>query len=567
MGDAYPTGQTRGDGGRVGMTMLRRWQGTLLGAAALITVLTVLARLTGFGRNLVFARTVGATCLNSTYQTVNTVPNILYEIVAGGALASLVVPLLARAVTAGDRDHVDRTASALLTWTVVVLTPLAVGIAVAAEPISRLMLGDGSCDGSVEVGASMLRVFAPQVVLYGVGIVLTGILQAHRRFGGPALAPLLSSLVVIGAYLSYAVVAPRGTDIDTLTTGQELILSVGTTLGVVVLSLSLLVPISRLGLRLRPTFGFPEGVAPHVRALAAAGMAALAAQQASIAVVLVLGNQASEVAVAVYMQAQTIYFLPWAVLAVPIATTVFPRLAERWSAGDRESYRTQLAASTQLVILVSMGAAAAMVAAARPLARVIFQNAPGVDSVDALTEGVIGFAAGLVGYGLFALLSRALYAARTMGATAIACVTGWAAVIVADLILSAVMSDADRVLALALGNSLGMTVLGAALLAVVVRTTGRSAVSGVGQVVVVSAVAAVVAGWVGWWFEARIDSGGVALAVLQGLLAAAVATAIFAAIVAGLARGAVRQSLAALRGSRVPPSATAARRVEQDEEA
>jgi putative peptidoglycan lipid II flippase len=542
-----------------------QWRGTLLGAAALITILTVLARITGFGRNLVFARTVGATCLNSTYQTVNTVPNILYEIVAGGALASLVVPLLARAVAAGDRDHVDRTASALITWTVVVLTPLALVIALAAEPIARLMLGDASCDGAVDVGASMLRVFAPQVVLYGVGIVLTGILQAHRRFGGPALAPLLSSLVVIGAYLTYAAAAPRGTDIATLTKGQELILSVGTTLGVVMLSLSLLAPISRLGLRLRPTLGFPEGVAPHVRALAAAGMAALAAQQASIAVVLLLGNQASEVAVAVYTQAQTIYFLPWAVLAVPVATTVFPRLAERWSAGDRDSYREQLAASTQIVVLLSMGAAAAMVAAARPLARVIFQNAPGVDSVDALTEGVIGFAAGLVGYGLFALLSRALYAARTMTATAIACVSGWAAVVVADLILSAAMPTADRVLALTLGNSIGMTVLGTALVVVVLRTAGPQATAGVARVTAAGAVAAGLAGWLGWLFERQIDSGGVALAVAQGLAAAAVAIVIFAAIVAFLARAAVMRSLSTLRGSKARPSATLAGSIDRDE--
>jgi putative peptidoglycan lipid II flippase len=541
------------------MRMLTQWRGTLLGAAALITVLTVVARLTGFGRNLVFARTVGATCLNSTYQTVNTVPNILYEVVAGGALASLVVPLLARAVAAGDRDHIDRTASALITWTVVVLTPLALVIALAAEPIARFMLGDASCDGADDVGASMLRVFAPQVVLYGVGIVLTGILQAHRRFGGPALAPLLSSIVVIGAYLTYAVAAPRGTDIATLTKGQELILSVGTTLGVVALSLSLVVPISRLGLRLRPTFGFPDGVAPHVRSLAAAGMAALAAQQASIAVVLLLGNQASDVAVAVYTQAQTIYFLPWAVLAVPVATTVFPRLAERWSAGDRGSYRAQLAASTQIVVLLSMGAAAAMVAAARPLARVMFQDTPGVDSVDALAEGVIGFAAGLVGYGLFALLSRALYAARTMAATAIACV-------VADLILSAAMPTSDRVLALTLGNSIGMTVLGATLVAVVLRTAGPQAVSGVVKVTAAGAVAALAAGWLGWLFERQIDSGGVALAVVQGFAAAAVAIVIFAAIVAFLVRAAVWQSLSTLRGSKArPSSATLTGSIEQDE--
>ena len=71
----------------------------------------------------------------------------------------------------------------------------------------------------------MLQVFAPQVVLYGIGIVLTGILQAHRRFGAPAVAPLLSSLVVIGAYVAFAVVAGTGADVAATTPGERLILS------------------------------------------------------------------------------------------------------------------------------------------------------------------------------------------------------------------------------------------------------------------------------------------------------------------------------------------------------
>ena len=72
-----------------------------------------------------------------------------------------------------------------------------------AEPIARLLLGDGD-QAEVELAARFLLVFAPQVVLYGIGIVLTGVLQAHRRFAGPALAPLLSSLLVAGAYLLFA---------------------------------------------------------------------------------------------------------------------------------------------------------------------------------------------------------------------------------------------------------------------------------------------------------------------------------------------------------------------------
>ncbi|MDN5852898.1 MAG: virulence factor MviN [Actinomycetia bacterium] len=526
---------------------LTGWRGTVLGAAALITVLTVLARIAGFARNWVFAHTVGQTALNGVYMTVNTVPNIMYEIVAGGALASLVVPLLARAVAAKDRDHVDRTASALLTWTIVVLTPLAAAIALAADPIARFMLRGG---GGADVGASMLRVFAPQIVLYGIGVVLTGILQAHKRFGGPALAPLLSSLVVIGAYLTYAVVAPRGTDLATLTKGQELILSMGTTLGVVVLSLSLLVPLARLGLHLRPSLRFPSGVARSVRALAYAGMAALVAQQASVVVALLLGNGVSQVTTAVFVQAQTIYLLPCAVLAVPVATTVFPRLADRWAAGDHATYAAATSASMIVVLTLMCAATAASIAAARPLARVMVQGVPGADSVDELTAGVIGFAPGLIGYGLFALLSRALYATHETVTTAVACVAGWVVVIGADVALALSLPEADRVLALAVGNSVGMTVLGAGLIAAVARRGGSTALFGVTRPAVSALAAAAVAAPLGWWFESVIDGGSAWAAVIQGLAAAIVAVAIFAVLVAVSARGPLVHAVAALRTDR-----------------
>src|SRR5699024_5577577 len=106
----------------------------------------------------------------------------------------------------------DRTASALLTWALTVLVPLALLIAVLARPIAAALLGpELDCgDQAISTAATMLTVFAPQVVLYGIGIVLSGVLQAHRRFLAAAVAPLLSSLVVIGVYLGYgAWVAPQ----------------------------------------------------------------------------------------------------------------------------------------------------------------------------------------------------------------------------------------------------------------------------------------------------------------------------------------------------------------------
>src|SRR5664279_3021237 len=301
-------------------------------AAVAIGLVTVAARVVGLGRTVVLARTVGTTCLGDTYLTANTVPNIVFEIVAGGALASLVVPVLAGPVQVGDSAAARRTASALLTWAVLLLTPLAVAGALLARPVMSVLVGGqvggqpvGGCDrtAQVAVGARMLLVFAPQVVLYGVGIVLTGVLQAHRRFLGPALAPLLSSLVVIAAYLAYAAQGGAGEKLASLPPGQELTLSVGTTLGVAALSLSLLVPLRRTGLRLRPELRFPPGVAVRVRRLALAGAAALAAQQVSVAVGLRLANGGPGGSVIVYALATTVFLLPWAVLAVPLAPTAW----------------------------------------------------------------------------------------------------------------------------------------------------------------------------------------------------------------------------------------------------
>ena len=115
----------------------------IAGAAALIAVLTVLARLAGFGRTLVFTNAVGAGSTGDAYLAANSVPNIVFEVVAGGALASLVVPMLTGGIATGDRQQVRRTASALLGWSLLVLTPLAVLLADLGE---RVMLGDCSAN-------------------------------------------------------------------------------------------------------------------------------------------------------------------------------------------------------------------------------------------------------------------------------------------------------------------------------------------------------------------------------------------------------------------------------------
>jgi putative peptidoglycan lipid II flippase len=521
------------------------------GAAALIAALTLLSRLAGFGRTLVFTNTVGADSTGDTYLAANTVPNIVFEVVAGGALASLVVPMLAGGIATGDREQVRRTASALLGWTLLILTPLAIVIALAAEPIAELLLGGGSSD-EVALAARFLLVFAPQVVLYGIGIVLAGVLQAHRRFAGPALAPLLSSLVVAAAYLLFAGIGGSG-EIDDLSTPAELVLSVGTTLGVVALSLSLLVPVRGLRLGLRPTLRFPVGAAPRVRRLAVAGVLTLAGQQAVAAVAIRLANDGPDGTQVVYFAGLTLFLVPWAALAVPLATSAYPGLAERAEVGDEAGYRRSLAPAAVLTVAASAVAAGVLMAVSGPMARVFLVSAP-VSTVAALRDTIIAFAPGLVGYALVALLTRALYARGLWKAPTVCVVGGWLLAVVADVVLARLLPPEDRGLALGAGHSIGVTVAGLGLLVVVARVAGPGALHGVvrsGAAALAGSALGAVAGLLG----ARalgadpVPHAGVLVAVGVGLVAAAIVLVIAAAVMMGTARASLTGAVHALRTS------------------
>src|SRR5215207_3049688 len=175
-----------GRGGRIALGAAA----SIAGGAALLAGVSLLARLVGFGRQLVYQGTVGDTDLGTVYTSSNFVPAILFEIVAGGALAGVVVPLVVAAVDRGDVEDVRDTTGALIGWTLLVLVPLAVVATLLAGPISAYTLqGQGGAQAQ-DMAERMLRIFLVQVPLYGLAAVSAGVLQAHRRFLAPAMAPI-----------------------------------------------------------------------------------------------------------------------------------------------------------------------------------------------------------------------------------------------------------------------------------------------------------------------------------------------------------------------------------------
>ena len=485
-------------------------------AALLVSVITLFSRLVGFIRWLVFSNTVGASTVGNAYQSANQVPNILFEVVAGGALAGAVIPLLAIPLARSDKEGAGRIASALLTWAVSVTLPLSIILAVFAHPIAGLLVtsSTGSNQAGVEATAALLLMFAPQLVLYGVGAVLTGVLQAHRKFLWPAFAPLLSTLVVIGCYIAYKAVG--GTD-DSWQTHIGW-LGWGTTIGVAALALPLALPTRSTGLKIRPTWSFPPGVAHRALRLASAGMAALLAQQAAVLVTLKLSNYSGgEGTFVIFSYINAVYLLPYAVLAVPIATVMFPSLSS-WvgrtkdteaSPAQREAawVRLRQLTSTTTAVIISIGGLGAVIllSAAGPLqtffiAIDVASERPGVP-FSMMSQAIMVMAIAVPGWSFVAWGTRVFYALERSRHSAMATTIGWVLVIVGMLLailLANANGDPGRTLvAICVGYALGMSVAGVVLLISMRRILGAAGLHRVAGRGMLSLLATLVAGTVG----------------------------------------------------------------------
>jgi putative peptidoglycan lipid II flippase len=295
----------------------------------------------------------------------------------------------------------------------------------------------------------------------------------------------------------------------------------GTTCGVAVMTLPLLVPVYREGVRLRPTLQFPPGVGRRGAALAAAGIGALLAQQAAVLVAVLLAGGNSETgAFAVFQYAQAVYLLPYAVLAVPLATSAFPRLAERASLADQAGFAATASMSTRAVSVVALLGTAVLIGVAVPVAGFFASFAKG--DVSALGAALTVLAPGLLGFALIAHIGRALYALERGGTAATSTAIGWLVVIVGSVIGVAV---GGVVTGLAWGNTIGMTIAGGLLLLALGRTAGSAAVAGLTRVLLAGALAAAVAGVagreVGVLLLDALDDGTLG-ALVAGVLAAAV---------------------------------------------
>lgn len=444
---------------------------SLARSTATQTVLTGVSRLTGFVRIVIVAAVLGTTFLGNTYQSANTIPNIVFELFAAGALQAVLVPSLVAHFDRGDDRGAERLAGSVLGFTALGLAVFAVLGAVAAPWIMEVLVSgvddpDIRAD-QIRLGTIFLLVFLPQIIVYDVGIVATAVLHARGRFALPAIAPAVNNVVVSGAYLTFWYLRDGAEPSLDLSVLEIAVLAGGTSVAVIAFCTIPVVGAWRTGFRFRPNLDRHD---PSLRALGRQGAWAglyLAMTQILLGAVLILANRA-EGGVVAYQVGFTFFLLPHALFALPVLTTLFPTASRQVHAGDWTALSATIRRGTTAIALFVLPSAAALGTLAGPLSEVALFGNVDREGAALIADVVTGFAPGLVGYALFYFLTRMLYATgdtRTPTLVHAAVVS----VGVAAMFVSALVVDADALVpALAWSHSLTY-LLGAAALLVVVR--------------------------------------------------------------------------------------------------
>jgi putative peptidoglycan lipid II flippase len=387
----------------------------------------------------------------------------------------------------------------------------------------------------VELGAFLLVLFLPQLWLYVFGVVLTGVLHAYRRFAMPALAPLLSSVVVTASYLLYGFIeGPDADRLESVSGAGRLVLGLGTTFGVVVLSFCLLPSVRGLGIRWKPTLAMPGEARTKIRALVFPAILTVGAQQAFLGVVLVLANGV-EGGVVAYQLAFTALLVFWAVFPLPMATTMFPGLAA--SASDRQTFARRSAEAVRKVTVIVLGAAALLFAVADPAARLVVHIGAGADagSRQMVALAIAAFAPGLVGYGLYALFTRAAYALGDGKGPATAAVAGFGLGIALNVAAWRIFEGPELIGSLGFGFSIGISTSVLLLVARFRARAGRDALAGAGLAFGRSVAAALVAAAAGLAVAATLPFGSFRQDLLRAAAVSVAAVVIY--LVASMALG------------------------------
>ena len=491
-------------------------------AAAGMGAITAVSRLLGFVRVLVVAAILGTSALGDAFQAANLLSNVLFELLAAGALSAVLVPVFVKLLEQDDQPAAEEVAGRVLGVALSVLGVVTL-LGILATPLLARVLTSGA---KGETGADqrllvafLLPFFLPQVLLYAAGTIASAVLYAKRRFAITAAAPIGNTVVMVACLLLFGAVAGTDPGLD-LSLGQKLLLVVAGSGGVIGFVGLLLIACRASGFRLRPRRLRGDRRVTEVLRLSGWGVA-LHTAGGLLLLAAIISCSGVEGGVVAYQVGWVFFLAPYAVLAQPIHTAILPEMV----AEARDHGLGQVALSLRWALerigLFILPVTAAMMALALPAMRLVAVGAIKGSGVGLLAAAVAGLAAGLYPYSSFLLFSRGYYAlgeSRFPGLVAL----GSAVVGVGLMALAAVSLDGtDRLVALGLAHSAAYTV-GALTLAVGLRRrTGTSLwPAALGRMVALSAGSGV-AIWVASRWALDTDPSRIADLLTLGVLGAA----------------------------------------------
>ncbi|MDP8970900.1 MAG: murein biosynthesis integral membrane protein MurJ, partial [Actinomycetota bacterium] len=445
--------------------------GDLARHTAVMAAGTMLSRVSGFGRLAALTAALGVAegPLADAFNTANVMPNIVYELVLGGVLSSVLVPVFVDTLRreaahdgdAGEHRHVVNTVTTLAGLVLVVI----VVAAVAGAPLLARLLTVGvqsPADPATlrRVVTVFLRLFLPQVLFYGLTTIWTAYLNAHRHFATPMFAPVLNNVIVAGVVLVFgATVGFEAVALQQLSTAQLWLLGGGTTAGIVAMTVPLWPVARRHGWSWRPSLDWGHPMVRRIGRLGGWAVLYVLVNQVGYLVVIVLaGAVPGDGAFSAYVYAFMFFQLPHGIYAVSVMTALVPALSESASAGDLDRFRAQLTRGVRATALLIVPAAVGLGVLAAPIIRLLLeQGVFSAASTQLVSRVLVAFTIGLPSFSLFQLFLRAHYALQNTRTPALVNLFAVGLNIAVDVVLFVVLPGQWKVVGLAVGHASAYT--------------------------------------------------------------------------------------------------------------
>ena len=314
-----------------------------------MAIATLLSRITGFLRNVLITATLGG-AIASAFNTANTLPNLINEIVLGAVLSSLVIPVLTRA----EKEDTDKGAAfirRLFTLAVVLLGTVTIISIIAAPLLTRVNLG---AEGKVNLSQATAFAywFLPQIFFYGMFALFNAVLNTKEIFKPGAWAPVINNVIMLTVMSAYWLVPGELVPDQEVSpfNPQVMLLGIGTTVGVIVQTVILVPHIRRIGISLKPLWGIDDRL-KQFGGMAAAIVVYVAISQFGYILTTRIASTADAAAPNIYQQAWLLLQVPYGIIGVTLLTAIMPRLSRNARDGDDRAVVHDLKVGSKLTYI------------------------------------------------------------------------------------------------------------------------------------------------------------------------------------------------------------------------